>query len=248
MEIDTSTATSRRSQTRQSAALEKTLPPRSGPFAQVLKGVESSNARTSIPPASATLNRLTQPRSSVFMQNMGLAQRRSAVEEKGFSARRAALERVSASVTAQAARSKEAHPSNFQLLTQVQPNTGYRISPSGFDSERSNGKAQKEQMLDKAKIGPNPVKNIIDHLMKNTLTFELIDIADYPIIRYAVTGEPVTKESTTYFSTTLTSLLEQRKQLYAVEKSRQTSDMNILEKLLSLNNQLPDRFKKMANW
>lgn len=84
--------------------------------------------------------------------------------------------------------------------------------------------------------------------MKNTLTFELIDIADYPIIRYAVTAEPVTKESTTYFSTTLTSLLEQRKQLYAVEKSRQTPDMNILEKLLSLNDQLPDRFKKMANW
>lgn len=248
MEIDTPAATFRLSQTRQSSALEKTLHPRSGSFAQVLKGVESSNARTSIPRASATLNRLTQPRSSVFMQNMSLEQRRSTVEEKGFSARPAALERVSASATAQAARSKEAHPSNFQLLKQAQPNTGYRISPSGFDSQRSNGNAQKEQMLEEAKTGPKHVKTMIDHLMKNTLTFELIDISDYPIIRYAVTGEPVTQESSTYFSTTLTSLLEQRKQLYALEKNRQTTDMNILEKLLNLNDQLPDRFKKMANW
>ncbi|MEE4750958.1 hypothetical protein V2K79_02755 [Pseudomonas alliivorans] len=246
MEIDTSTATSRRSQTRQSAALEKTLPPRSGPFAQELKGVESSNARTSIPPASATLNRLTQPRSSVFMQNMGLAQRRSAVEEKGISARPAALESVPVYAAAQPGgpietESNRSQPQRLALSANAHPPY---VSGREFES---NGAAQKYRVKH-ASENPAELKVLVNDFMHNTMNLELLDLSDYPIIRYHATGEPVTQESAVYFSSMLHAVKEQRKQLYETEASKGTSDLDLVKKLMSFHDNLPDRFKKMANW
>ncbi|WP_240996824.1 hypothetical protein [Pseudomonas viridiflava] len=247
METQTLSAASQSGKTRQSAGMEKVAPSRSGQFSQILKRAESSRQERSITPASATLSRPVQPRSSFFMQNMSIEQRRSAVEEKGFSARPAAMERVSASMAVQAGRSKETFAINSQALNQA-GNTGFLISPPGFNVERSNGNAQKRQMLEEAKSEPNSVQNIIESLLKNTLTFELLDIRDYPIIRYAATGEPVTKESRNYYSNTLTSILEQRTQLYGAVKKRGATDMETLETLLNFNDSLPHRFRKMANW
>ncbi|MCQ9473185.1 hypothetical protein NRB15_22840 [Pseudomonas alliivorans] len=246
MKIDTSTATSRLSQTPQSAALEKTPPPRSGSFAQVLKGVESSNARTSIPPASATLNRLAQPRSSVFMQNMSLAQRRSAVEEKGFSARPAALERVPIYAAAQPGgpietESNRSQPQRLALSANAHPPY---VSGREFES---NGAAQKYRVKH-ASENPAELKVLVNDFMHNTMNLELLDLSDYPIIRYHATGEPVTKESAVYFSSMLHAVKEQRKQLYETEVSKGTSDLDIVKKLMSFHDNLPDRFKKMTNW
>lgn len=248
MQIEQPSSTSRLTETAQSTALEKTARSRAGQFSQTLKQVESSIPNNTLPPAPATLHRLALPRHSLFMQNMSLDQRRSAVDERGFSARPAAMERVSAPVVGQAGRSREVHSSSYPSSKQVPGRTEGLTSPSRFDIERSNGKAQKRQMLEEANNTPKNVKNIIDNLLKNTLTFELLDITDYPVIRYAATGEPRTHESRGYYSTTLTSILKQREHLYETEKQRGIADVEILEKLLNFNDNLPHRFRKMANW
>ncbi len=145
METQTLSAASQSGKTRQSAGMEKAAPSRPGQFSQILKRAESSRQERSITPASATLSRPVQPRSSFFMQNMSIEQRRSAVEEKGFSARPAAMERVSASMAVQAGRSKEtgaehSHPPGLALGS-----TLHKPYASGHEFE-TNGAAQKHRV------------------------------------------------------------------------------------------------------
>ncbi|MFJ4141260.1 hypothetical protein [Pseudomonas sp. NPDC089734] len=78
------------------AALEKMPEPRSSRFAQVLNDVTkpASGPGTALIPAAATLTRLIQPRSTFFLQNMSPEQRTSAINDKDFEPKPAALERV----------------------------------------------------------------------------------------------------------------------------------------------------------
>ncbi|WP_439852027.1 hypothetical protein [Pseudomonas syringae] len=76
----------------QPAALERTPRSRSGRFAQMLNDVSNQAAKKSAVAASATLGNLAQPRSTRFMDNMNIEQRRSIVEDKDFVPVPAAME------------------------------------------------------------------------------------------------------------------------------------------------------------
>ncbi|WP_241149423.1 hypothetical protein [Pseudomonas viridiflava] len=246
METQTLSAASQSGKTRQSAGMEKVSQSRSSQFSQILKRAESSRQERSITPASAALSRPVQPRSSFFMQNMSIEQRRSAVEEKGFSARPAAMERVSASMAVQAGRSKEAgaehsHPPELALGSTL--HKPY-VPGDGFET---NGAAQKHRVKE-AINDAKELKVLVHDFMYRTMNLELLDLSDYPVIRYYATGEPVTKESKAYFADMLHSIREKRSQLYETETLKGASDLELLKKLIDFSDNLPDRFKKMTNW
>ncbi|KPC28600.1 Uncharacterized protein ABJ99_4455 [Pseudomonas syringae pv. cilantro] len=74
------------------AALEKTPESRSARFGQILSNVITQKADKPAQVNSAMLDSAPPPRSTFFMDNMSLEQRKSAVEDKKFSPRPAAME------------------------------------------------------------------------------------------------------------------------------------------------------------
>ncbi|GFM68842.1 hypothetical protein PSCICJ_49600 [Pseudomonas cichorii] len=94
MEVKTKTAAAQTAY--KPAALERIPEPRSSRFAQIFSNAKkaASGPGTAIIPAAATLTRLVQPRSTFFLQSMTPEQRKSAVNDKDFEPRPAALERV----------------------------------------------------------------------------------------------------------------------------------------------------------
>lgn len=67
-------------------------PAASDRFAQIFKNAIKPQHATPAIPAAATLTRLIPARSSLFVQNMSIEQRRSAAQEEGFRPQAAALE------------------------------------------------------------------------------------------------------------------------------------------------------------
>ena len=90
MEVNAKTATPH-TQTKRSDAAARTSPG-DGKFAQIFKNATRPANATPIVPASATLTQQAPARSTFFIQNMPLEQRRSAVEYEGFNPQPAALE------------------------------------------------------------------------------------------------------------------------------------------------------------
>lgn len=77
--------------------------------------------------------------------------------------------------------------------------------------------------------------------------FPLIDISNWPTVRYSVSGELQTPESEAYFSEISKSASKARTELVQSERSKGTPAADILEKVLALNSALPPRYKAMAN-
>lgn len=77
--------------------------------------------------------------------------------------------------------------------------------------------------------------------------FPLIDISNWPTVRYSVSGELQTPESEAYFSEISKSASKARIDLVQAERSKGTPAADILEKVLALNSALPTRYKAMAN-
>ncbi|WP_024646756.1 hypothetical protein [Pseudomonas syringae] len=82
--------------THRPASLEKIPQSRSGRFGQILSNVVTKMADKPTEAKPATLGNGAPPRSTFFMNNMSLEQRRSAIEDTGFSAQTAAMERIAA--------------------------------------------------------------------------------------------------------------------------------------------------------
>ncbi|MFK7606168.1 MULTISPECIES: hypothetical protein [unclassified Pseudomonas] len=81
-----------------------------------------------------------------------------------------------------------------------------------------------------------------------SLTCEVVDLFDYPVIRYWATGEIVTSESKAYFQETWSRMQIKRTDLYQAELSKGTPAVKILEKILSFNDALPQKFRDITNW
>lgn len=75
----------------------------------------------------------------------------------------------------------------------------------------------------------------------------LIDISNWPTVRYSVSGELQTPESEAYFAQVATSARQARADLVQTERQKGTSDAAILDQVLAFNSNLPPRYKDMAN-
>ncbi|MGM8752712.1 hypothetical protein ACS6JK_03750 [Enterobacter chuandaensis] len=85
------------------------------------------------------------------------------------------------------------------------------------------------------------------HVPKDDAALTLPDFADWPRVRYAVSGEVQTPESEEYFSKMTSAANVIRAALIDAERAKGTPALYILDKLLDLNSALPERYKKMAN-
>lgn len=75
----------------------------------------------------------------------------------------------------------------------------------------------------------------------------LLDFSGWPHVRYATSGEFQTPESEAYFHKITSAATILRAAIIEAEQQKNTPAFYILDKVLSLNSALPERYKKMAN-
>ncbi|RMQ45526.1 hypothetical protein ALQ04_03781 [Pseudomonas cichorii] len=110
------------------------------------------------------------------------------------------------------------------------------------------GSTFRSELLEEANNDPLQAAKMAHDYAYNSLVFELLDVTDYPIIRYTTTGQIVTDETKLYFAKTMSSVQKLRGKLYETELLKGTPPAKILEKILDFNDSLPQKFKDMAHW
>ena len=75
----------------------------------------------------------------------------------------------------------------------------------------------------------------------------LLDFSGWPQVRYAASGELQTPESEDYFHRVSSAATILRAAILDAGQQENTPAFDILDKVLSLNGALPERYKKMAN-
>ncbi|MFJ4141259.1 hypothetical protein [Pseudomonas sp. NPDC089734] len=111
-----------------------------------------------------------------------------------------------------------------------------------------NGSALRPVLLKTANSDQAEAQRLAYEYAYNSLNGEGVDLTDYPTIRYCATGEVVTRETTSYFEKTLALMQKERSHLYQSELIKGTPPAKILEQILDFNDNLPKRFRDMANW
>lgn len=76
---------------------------------------------------------------------------------------------------------------------------------------------------------------------------QLVDVSNWPTVRYSASGELQTPESTAYFSKVSAEAVQGRTELLNAERAKGTAAAEILDKVLAFNSELPQRFKNMAS-
>ena len=103
-------------------------------------------------------------------------------------------------------------------------------------------------LLSFAQSNPGNAEELLSaHLPKEDGILPLLDFAEWPKVRYAASGEDQTRESEEYFRDMTSAANLLRTALIDAERAKGTPALYILDKLLSLNSALPERYKKMAN-
>jgi hypothetical protein len=82
----------------------------------------------------------------------------------------------------------------------------------------------------------------------NSLNGPLEDITDLPIVRLSTTGEIYTQEMQTYYAQVRNAMQGDRSALYESEMAKSTPAIKILEKIFAYNDELPEEFKRLADW
>ena len=103
-------------------------------------------------------------------------------------------------------------------------------------------------LLSFAQSNPGNAEELLSaHLPKEDGILPLLDFAEWPKVRNAASGEDQTRESEEYFRDMTSAANLLRTALIDAERAKGTPALYILDKLLSLNSALPERYKKMAN-
>ncbi|MEQ7918077.1 hypothetical protein ABQX22_02695 [Xanthomonas sp. WHRI 1810A] len=104
---------------------------------------------------------------------------------------------------------------------------------------------ERSRIMQTAKADPEEAKKLAYGYAHNSLTHALLDVSDRPNIRYAATGELVTPITEAYFSKISRYMQEKSAFLYNSEIERGTSSAEILEKIFSFHDSMPETFKNM---
>ncbi|WP_241001131.1 hypothetical protein [Pseudomonas syringae] len=110
------------------------------------------------------------------------------------------------------------------------------------------GSAWRQYLLDRAANDPAEAADLARKYAFNSLNGQILDLSEYPTIRYSATGEIVNDESTAWFEKNLQLMQKQRSELYESELMKGTPAAVILEKILDFNDAQPQRFRDMAFW
>lgn len=103
-------------------------------------------------------------------------------------------------------------------------------------------------LLSAAKKDPLKAEQLLSaNISVDKEALPLMDFANWPAVRYAVSGELKTPESEAWFQSISAAAATIRSAIAEAEQAKGTSAFHILEKILALNSALPERFKAMAN-
>lgn len=119
---------------------------------------------------------------------------------------------------------------------------------SPFKTEVQRGSELREWLLKKAERDPKVAAELAQGYAYHSMNGQVIDLTDYPVIRYSATGEIVTDQSSNWFERSLQSMQNDRAVLYESELMKGTPAIRILEKILDFNDALPQRLRDMAYW
>lgn len=122
-------------------------------------------------------------------------------------------------------------------------------TPQASQADKQADSVKAENMYVKmARQSPDKAEEVAYSLVNYTMKDPLVNISSWPVIRYSVSGQLVSEESKAYFQELSTQSHKLRTDLYNSEKAKGTSALEIVEKLVALNNSLPKNFQDMANW
>lgn len=103
-------------------------------------------------------------------------------------------------------------------------------------------------LLSAAKQDPLKAEQLLSaNISADKGALPLMDFANWPAVRYAVSGELKTPESEAYFQSISAAAATLRSAIAEAEQAKGTPVFHILEKILALNSALPERYKAMAN-
>lgn len=151
---------------------------------------------------------------------------------------------------------------NTTPLSEEQRKTHYDHSPpddelsafiAAFSSKQVNADILSKmkyrlQLLSTAQTDAKKAEEmLLANISPDKKAFPLIDFTDWPIVRYAVSGELQTAESEDYFNNISSAAATIRSAIVDCEHAEGTPTFSILEKVLALNSALPERYKAMAN-
>ncbi len=125
------------------------------------------------------------------------------------------------------------------------------LAASSSPAEEAPSLRYRRIMLADAKADPDLAKKAAREYANDRsheLHGPLVDIRDYPTIRFSATGEVVTEESLAAFKTEAAKAREGRMALYQAEKAKGTPDAEILEKLFAYTDTLSDSYLSKINW
>lgn len=103
----------------------------------------------------------------------------------------------------------------------------------------------RREILHAASINSKTAMKLANDYAHNALGSPLLDLSDRTNIRYSLTGEPVTSKSSQYFQQISQAMQRQCETLYQQETAKGTPAITILEKIFSLHDTLPPRFRDM---
>ena len=141
-----------------------------------------------------------------------------------------------------------AQTSPSETFAQVLKKTTHKKEIPHQEIATYRGSALKLELIGQAENDPKKAAMLAEGYAYNSLNGECVDLSDYPVIRYWATGEIVTSESKAYFQETWSRMQIKRTDLYQAELSKGTPAVKILEKILSFNDALPQKFRDITNW
>ena len=142
--------------------------------------------------------------------------------------------------------SKKSFAEVFAAVTESAPTTV--AGKQGAATDVGTASNYRSKLLDSAKADPLEAEKLLAiNTAPDNGAFPLIDISNWPTVRYSVSGELQTPESEAYFAGVAASASKARAELLQLERSKGTPTAAILDKVLALNSALPPRYKAMAN-
>jgi len=134
----------------------------------------------------------------------------------------------------------------FAAVTELAATTV--VGKQGVPADAGVAGHYRSKLFDSAKADPAEAEKLLAiNTAPDNGAFPLIDISNWPTVRYSVSGELQTPESEAYFAGVAASASKARVELLQQERAKGTPPAEILDKVLALNSALPPRYKAMAN-
>lgn len=122
------------------------------------------------------------------------------------------------------------------------------ISDAALEKLSKSSNDWKEKIVANARANPQEGDSWLDAATSVTTDGPLLDISDPPKIKLSSTGEIWTPEKQKTYEVASKSIMQTRRDIYLSEKEKGAPSSEIMEKIFSYNDALPQWYKDGMNW